>query len=149
MTPNKRIECAHCVPDSQRPAAFARGSFAALGCMKKVAIGCVVGLVGAIVGAIVTPVASNVWSLVTARGFFIPAESSVFSFQVTKESAGSGEWWLYGEDEQQLFALHPKESIYLSVPRSAQSCCPNFDSLNFASGRSKTRAAKRWRYTSA
>jgi hypothetical protein len=108
-----------------------RGSLLALGSMKRVAIGGLIGLAGAMVITIATPAASNVWSLVTARGFFIPAESSVFSFQVTKENAGSGEWWLYAEDQQHLFALHPEESIYLSAPRAAQARCPKFDSLNF------------------
>jgi hypothetical protein len=99
--------------------------------MKRAVIGSLIGLAGAMGVAIATPAASNVWSLLTARGFFIPAESSVFAFQVTKENAGSGEWWLYGEDQQHLFALHPEESVYLSAPRTAQSRCPKFESLNF------------------
>lgn len=102
----------------------------ALGCMKKVAIGCLVVMAGATALATATPIASNIWSLLTARGFFIPPESSIFSFSVTKQNDGSGEWWLYAEDGKSFFALDPTEPTYLSVPRTEASKCQNFDSLN-------------------
>jgi hypothetical protein len=97
--------------------------------MKKRAAGLLV-LTAILIAAVATPTASNVWSLATGRGFFIPDESSVFSFRVTKENEGSGEWWLYGEDGRNLFAIHPGDPVYLSVPRERKSQCPNFDPLN-------------------
>lgn len=68
----------------------------------------------------------NLWSLATGRGFFIPAESSIFTFQVTEENLGSGEWWLYGKDKRYLYALHEKEPVYLVFPRAAIGQCQGF-----------------------
>lgn len=76
--------------------------------------------------AVTTPVAGNLWSLATNRGYFIPPESSLFSFRVTKENDGSGEWWLYGEDDHQLFAADPVEPFYISASRAVQARCPQF-----------------------
>ena len=48
---------------------------------------------------------SNSLSFLTERGFFIPRESSIFCFEVTEWNAGSGEWWLYGEDDKYYYGL--------------------------------------------
>jgi hypothetical protein len=80
--------------------------------------------------AVVTPVGANLWSLATAQGFFIPAESSIFTFRATKENEGSGEWWLYGEDGKRLFALHPTDPFYISASRQEQTRCARFDRDN-------------------
>lgn len=87
-----------------------------------------------VVAAIVlfaTPAFGNLWCLITGRGFFIPAESSLFTFKVTQENPGSGEWWLYGEDRRYFYALHEKESVYLIFPRAAIQRCPGFRPLNY------------------
>lgn len=42
--------------------------------------------------------------LLTARGYYIPTESSLSSFQVITMNDGSGEWWLYGEDKKRYYA---------------------------------------------
>jgi hypothetical protein len=103
---------------------------AALHCMKKrVAASMIVG--GLAIAALGTPLGSNLWSLATGRGFFIPAESSVFSFRATKMNEGSGEWWLYGRDDERLFALHPSEPIYVSAHLAFQVHCQAFDAENF------------------
>ena len=47
----------------------------------------------------------NLFSLATGRGYFIPEESNMFVFNVTKMNTGSGEWWLYGEDKLNYYAL--------------------------------------------
>lgn len=41
----------------------------------------------------------NIISLSHRNGYFIPNESSVYKFQETKSNKGSGEYWMYGEDE--------------------------------------------------
>jgi len=48
----------------------------------------------------ISPAGANFWYLLTGNGYIIPDESSVFSFNVTKMNDGSGEWWLYGYDEE-------------------------------------------------
>ena len=48
---------------------------------------------------------SNIWSLLTENGYFIPQESNIFSFNATKMNSGSGGWWLYGEDKKYYYAL--------------------------------------------
>jgi hypothetical protein len=65
--------------------------------MKISLVALVIVLTGVAGIAIGTPAVFNLWSLATGRGFFVPTESSVFSFRVTKMNEGSGEWWLYGE----------------------------------------------------
>lgn len=47
----------------------------------------------------------NLFSLATGRGYFIPEESNMFIFNVMQMNTGSGEWWLYGEDKVNYYAL--------------------------------------------
>jgi hypothetical protein len=77
-----------------------------------------------------TPTLGNVWSLATARGFFIPKESSLFTFRVTEENHGSGEWWLYGEDGQNFFALHSREPSYFVQTTGEAAKCSGFSPRN-------------------
>lgn len=79
-----------------------------------------------LIGAFGTPVIGNLWSLTTGRGFFIPKESSIFTFNVTKENDGSGEWWLYGEDNNNFYALHEKDPVYLVFSRADIGKCKGF-----------------------
>ncbi|MEP3891381.1 MAG: hypothetical protein ABJN69_13055 [Hellea sp.] len=48
---------------------------------------------------------SNLFSLTIEQGYFIPEESNMFTFKATKMNPGSGDWWLYGEDNLNLYAL--------------------------------------------
>ena len=85
----------------------------------------------AVVGTLLaTRLGVNLWSLATARGFFIPAESSIFTFRVTKENEGSGEWWLYAEDDEHVFALDPTASFYVSASRDEQVRCAKFSPID-------------------
>jgi hypothetical protein len=87
--------------------------------------------IAAVTGLIfVMPVVGNLWWLATGTGFFIPEESSIFSFRVTKENDGSGEWWLYGEDHERLYALHPTDPVYLSVLKQERARCANFNATD-------------------
>ena len=86
---------------------------------------------GLAVASLATPLGSNLWLLATGRGFFIPAESSVFSFHATKMNEGSGEWWLYGQDDERLFALHPSQPVYVSAQFASQVDCRAFDAGDF------------------
>jgi hypothetical protein len=82
-----------------------------------------------LVGVIVfTPGVGNLWSLTTGRGFIIPSESSIFTFQVTEENHGSGEWWLHAEDPNYFYARGEKDGLlYIAFPKSMVSKCPSFE----------------------
>jgi hypothetical protein len=101
--------------------------------MKKTAAASSITVVGLALIGIATPLGANLWSFATGQGFFIPDESSVFSFRVTKMNEGSGEWWLYGRDDEHLFALHPSEPTYLSAALASQAACASFKADDFTS----------------
>jgi len=69
----------------------------------------------------------NAWGLLTGRGYMVPAESSVFTFDATVMNPGSGEWWLYGEDGRYFYHFTGEGKVpYLKVERSAAARCPGF-----------------------
>lgn len=74
---------------------------------------------------------SNAWSLLTARGFIIPRESSIATFRATALNQGSGEWWLYGEDARYFYHFTGEEQMpYTKIERSATLKCKDFDPLD-------------------
>ena len=52
---------------------------------------------------------ANLWCLVTYNSYFIPNESNIFIFEATKISDGSGEAWLYGEDNTYYYGLNVEQ----------------------------------------
>ncbi len=48
----------------------------------------------------------NIWLTLVESEYFIPPESSMFTFQATKMNSGSGEWWLFGEDRHYFYGLN-------------------------------------------
>ncbi|MEM8955035.1 MAG: hypothetical protein AAGD22_12865 [Verrucomicrobiota bacterium] len=82
---------------------------------------------------LLSPTLTNCWMLVSGNGFFIPDESSVFSFRITEMNPGSGEWWLHGEDKKFYFAYGQTEgAVYHAFPKEKLVECPNLDPLAFA-----------------
>lgn len=49
------------------------------------------------------PIGGNIWNVITSRGYVIPKGSSIFTFKPTLMNAGSGEWWVYGEDKKYYY----------------------------------------------
>ncbi|NEQ24138.1 MAG: hypothetical protein F6K28_34450 [Microcoleus sp. SIO2G3] len=84
--------------------------------------------VAVVLALITTPTLGNLWSLVSDRHvFFIPQESSIFTFYVTEMNDGSGEWWVSGEDFRYFYARIDEDGIlYAAFPRSKVSQCPSF-----------------------
>jgi hypothetical protein len=80
------------------------------------------GLAGLVaIGAylFVTPTGANLFGLVTSEAFYIPKESSLTTFRVTLTNPGSGDWWLYGEDKENYYAISDKDHFsYLVVPKA-------------------------------
>ena len=48
----------------------------------------------------------NVWGLMIDEHYFIPQESNIFQFTATAMNQGSGDWWIYGEDDKYYYALN-------------------------------------------
>jgi len=74
---------------------------------------------------------SNVWFLITEKSFFIPKESSLFTFEPTQMNDGSGDWWLYGKDRNNYYALNieNKNPLYFKLEKGNET--KNFDKLNY------------------
>jgi len=76
---------------------------------------------------------SNQWLLLTGRGYSIPSESTVFSFNPRIMNKGSGEWWIYGEDDSKYYyagdGIIP--SPYVMIEKSDAAKCSGFDPINF------------------
>jgi hypothetical protein len=45
----------------------------------------------------------NAWCLLTCNGYEIPKESSIFTFRQTQDSGGNGDYWSYGEDDDNYY----------------------------------------------
>jgi hypothetical protein len=96
--------------------------------VKRIAAGGAAAIAALLLAA--TPLGANLWSLATARGFFVPPESSLFTFHVTRQNDGSGEWWSHGADQRYLYALHAERPVYLRAERGAQQHCAGFVPLD-------------------
>jgi hypothetical protein len=74
-----------------------------------------------------TELLPNIYSLIVNRGYFIPEESSIFTFRATLDNPGSGEWWIYGEDNKNCYyaAVEPYAVI------SKNNHCPGFNKLDY------------------
>lgn len=75
----------------------------------------------------------NKWSLWASQGYFIPHESSVYSFKPVVQNEGSGEWWIYGEDENYYYyagdGVEPYP--YMTIKKRDTIKCPNFSPTDF------------------
>ena len=79
--------------------------------------------------AIWTPLFSNLLMLAMDRENFIPAESSVLSFEPVAVNQGSSNYWIYGQDKQHYFHFSYEPAVpYLFILKS--NTCPGFDRLN-------------------
>jgi hypothetical protein len=97
--------------------------------VKRIALVVALLLVAAlIVSLFTTPVVRNVWSTITdSPSFFVPKESSVFTFEITAENTGSGDWWLTAEDRTNYYAVDDELRIYYVFPRERINACPTFN----------------------
>lgn len=74
----------------------------------------------------------NLWGQITDRNYIIPDESSLLKFQVTKMNQGSGDWWLYGEDENYYFSTETDTSPYVKIAKKSSTSMRFFDAQNSA-----------------
>ena len=59
----------------------------------------------------------NLWGKITDNNYIIPDESSLLKFQATKMNQGSGDWWLYGEDENYYFSTETDTAPYIKIAK--------------------------------
>lgn len=92
-------------------------------------IGCVLAILACGTFVFLLPVFVNLAQVIIGAGFFIPEESSLFTFQVTQENDGSGEYWLYAEDRKYFYdaaSLELEGALYLAFPKDKVDDCPGF-----------------------
>ncbi len=75
----------------------------------------------------------NKWSLWVSRGYFIPYESSPCRFKSIIQNEGSGEWWLYGEDE--VYYYYAGDGVsphrYVTIKKIDATQCSHFSPTKF------------------
>jgi hypothetical protein len=106
--------------------AIRRGSLRRLG---KIAAIAVIGLVAclALLYGPLNYVVGNLLGLATDNVYLIPAESSVWSFQVSQMNSGSGDWWIYGEDAKNFYHyVGEPETDYILFPKARVPQCAGF-----------------------
>ncbi len=61
----------------------------------------------------------NAWGLLVGNGYVIPKESSIFRFKVTQMNEGSGDYWLYAEDENFFYSqmIGDENASYVKISR--------------------------------
>lgn len=75
-----------------------------------------------------TPIASNAWFAMTEPAYVIPRESSPWRFTPTQMNDGSGDWWVYGQDDRNYYYFTGSgEPPYLVFPKARVSSCVGFE----------------------
>ncbi|AOM78695.1 hypothetical protein [Pedobacter steynii] len=80
-----------------------------------------------------TNVMANLWGIGTGQGYLIPEESSMISFKATQMNTGSGEYWLYGEDEHYYYSMMATSGLkpYVFISKEKAVSCDHFDKFDF------------------
>src|SRR5262245_17907316 len=78
-----------------------------------------------------TPLAGNLWLLLTGNGYEIPEESSVLWFNPTVMNDGSGDWWIYGEDHTYYYFIGDGHGRYKMFPKEREQSCRGFDPTRY------------------
>lgn len=75
-----------------------------------------------------TSVFGNIFSLVIEKAYFIPKQSSIFTFTETVHNNGSSDVWRYGEDfTNYYFNLSSFNNDVLLFPKKDIHTCPGFN----------------------
>ncbi|MFJ2530500.1 MULTISPECIES: hypothetical protein [Pseudomonas] len=73
-----------------------------------------------------TPLVSNAVMLLMERSNFIPAQSSIWTFEPYEINQGSSSYWLYGEDRVNYYSFtYTPETAYRLIAKNNQ--CAGFD----------------------
>ncbi|KUI43468.1 hypothetical protein AU197_22210 [Mycobacterium sp. IS-1590] len=89
------------------------------------------GIVAGIMVITGLPIVSNAWSAATEPAYVIPAESSMWRFTPTQMNEGSGDWWVYGQDDRNYYYFTGSgEPPYLVMPKVEATACAGFESTD-------------------
>lgn len=57
--------------------------------------------------------------MLTDNNYIIPKESSIWKFNAWKFNSGSGDWWLYGEDDTYYYSTETGEKFpgYIKIAK--------------------------------
>ena len=73
----------------------------------------------------------NCWMLLIEPNYIIPNESNIFQFDVNQMNEGSGDWWIYGQDNKNYYYYIGHDSLpYITFSNGAAQICRGFDKLN-------------------
>ena len=74
---------------------------------------------------------SNFWMILKDPNYIIPKESNIFQFEVNQMNEGSGDWWIYGQDNKNYYFFYGLESLpYITFSKNDARACSDFDKLN-------------------
>lgn len=74
---------------------------------------------------------SNCWMMVVASEYIIPKESNICQFEVNQMNAGSGDWWVYGQDKTNYYFFLGYDSLpYITYSMKDAQKCLGFDKIN-------------------
>lgn len=74
---------------------------------------------------------SNFWMILKDPTYIIPKESNIFQFEVNQMNNGSGDWWIYAQDDSNYYFFLGYDSLpYIVFSRSAAEKCIGFDKVN-------------------
>ncbi|MBS9782880.1 MAG: hypothetical protein KGV43_03675 [Arcobacter sp.] len=73
---------------------------------------------------------NNGISLIFRNGFFIPKESFIYSFVEMQKDEGSGEYWLYAQDDRYYYTTMTKDKKYIKISKQLTKSKKDFDKLN-------------------
>lgn len=75
-----------------------------------------------------TSIFGNIFSLIIEKEYFIPEQSSIFTFNETIGNEGSSDVWRYGEDySNYYFNLSTFDNDVLFFPKKNINSCPGFN----------------------
>lgn len=81
-----------------------------------------------------THIFSNIFSLIIEREYFIPKQSSIFTFKETVRNDGSSDVWRYGEDSNNYYYnLSTLNNDVLYFSKKNVLLCPDFNPENINS----------------
>jgi len=70
---------------------------------------------------------SNYWMTMIASEYQVPKESDMFQFDVIQMNSGSGDWWIYGQDDANYYFFLGYDSLpYIVFSRNSAQQCTGF-----------------------
>jgi hypothetical protein len=79
----------------------------------------------------ITAAPANLWLLITAKSYTIPAESTIFSFEPTRMNNALGGSWIYAMDNERYYYQAASTADYYMLRKEDALTCEGFDANDF------------------